>query len=102
VKRDTMRALSEMSLSTTAATQLANLIPMEITVTDAHREKEGSSDSFISYQVNTKVNERSTFVQKVFQLVRQAFFKRIFFSKLCTRHASIGTALRLFFFYRRQ
>ncbi|ORZ08062.1 hypothetical protein BCR41DRAFT_310510 [Lobosporangium transversale] len=27
---------------------------MEITVTDAHREKEGSTDSFISYQVNTK------------------------------------------------
>lgn len=55
MKRDIDRALSEMSLSTTAATQLANLIPMEITVTDAHREKEGSSDSFISYQVNTKV-----------------------------------------------
>ncbi|KAG0044020.1 intercellular trafficking and secretion [Gryganskiella cystojenkinii] len=46
--------MSEMSLSTTAATQLANLVPMEITVTDAHREKEGSSDSFISYQINTK------------------------------------------------
>ncbi|KAI8597404.1 hypothetical protein EDD21DRAFT_310858 [Dissophora ornata] len=27
---------------------------MEITVTDAHREKEGSTDSFISYQINTK------------------------------------------------
>ncbi|KAI7818019.1 lipid binding protein [Gamsiella multidivaricata] len=29
---------------------------MEITVTDAHREKEGSADSYISYQINTKTN----------------------------------------------
>ncbi|KAG0204909.1 intercellular trafficking and secretion [Mortierella sp. GBA30] len=56
VKRDTTRALSEMSLSSTAAAQLANLVSMEITVTDAHREKEGSTDSFISYQINTKTS----------------------------------------------
>ncbi|CAO3568271.1 unnamed protein product [Mortierella alpina] len=54
VKRDTVRAMSDLSLSATAATQLANLAPMEIRVTDAHREKEGSTDSFISYQINTK------------------------------------------------
>ncbi|KAG0093294.1 hypothetical protein BGZ93_007940, partial [Podila epicladia] len=54
VKRDHVRTQSDMSLSTSAAERLAKLVPMEITVTDAHREKEGSSDSFISYQVNTK------------------------------------------------
>ena len=45
-----------MSLSASTAERLAKLVPMEITVTEAHREKEGSTDSFISYQVNTKVN----------------------------------------------
>ncbi|KAG0360331.1 intercellular trafficking and secretion [Podila minutissima] len=56
VKRDHVRTQSDMSLSTSAAERLAKLVPMEITVTDAHREKEGSSDSFISYQVNTKTS----------------------------------------------
>ncbi|KAF9426189.1 intercellular trafficking and secretion [Podila epigama] len=54
VKRDHERSLSEMSLSTSVVTRLANLVPMEITVTDTHREKEGSTDSFISYLVTTK------------------------------------------------
>ncbi|KAG0026214.1 intercellular trafficking and secretion [Podila clonocystis] len=56
VKRDHVRTQSDMSLSTSAAERLAKLVPMTITVTDAHREKEGSSDSFISYQVNTKTS----------------------------------------------
>ncbi|KAF9188567.1 intercellular trafficking and secretion [Haplosporangium sp. Z 767] len=54
VKRDLAHTMSEMSLSTSVETMLANLVPMEITVTDTHREKEGSTDSFISYQINTK------------------------------------------------
>ncbi|KAI1297946.1 intercellular trafficking and secretion [Mortierella claussenii] len=58
-KREILRDLSDMTLSTTAAEALAKLVPMEITVTDAHREKEGSSDSFISYQVNTKTTMKS-------------------------------------------
>ncbi|KFH66599.1 hypothetical protein MVEG_07124 [Podila verticillata NRRL 6337] len=56
VKRDPVRGMSEMSLSTSTAERLAKLVPMEITVTEAHREKEGSTDSFISYQVNTKTS----------------------------------------------
>ncbi|KAG0310271.1 intercellular trafficking and secretion, partial [Dissophora globulifera] len=72
VKRDTVRDMSEMSLSVTAAAQLAKLVPMEITVTAAHREKEGSTDSFISYQINTKTDlkgfsEPSVSVRRRFQ-----------------------------------
>ena len=54
-KRDTGRSLSELSLSTTAASQLANLVPMAITIKETHKEKEGSTDSYVSYQINTKV-----------------------------------------------
>ncbi|KAF9431529.1 intercellular trafficking and secretion [Entomortierella beljakovae] len=53
-KRDLTHDLSQVSLSEAAAGQLAKLVPMELSVTDAHREKEGATDSFISYQVNTK------------------------------------------------
>lgn len=55
MKRDTSRSLSELSLSTTAASQLANLVPMTITIKETHKEKEGSTDSYVSYQINTKV-----------------------------------------------
>lgn len=55
MKRDTGRSMSEMSLSTTAASQLANLVPMAITIKETHKEKEGSTDSYVSYQINTKV-----------------------------------------------
>ncbi|KAF9191586.1 intercellular trafficking and secretion [Haplosporangium sp. Z 27] len=55
-RRDLPQDLSQVSLSPAAAGQLAKLVPMEISVTDAHREKEGATDSFISYQVNTKTS----------------------------------------------
>ncbi|KAF9115673.1 intercellular trafficking and secretion [Mortierella sp. AM989] len=55
-RRDITHDLSQISLSPTAAGQLAKLVPMEILVTDAHREKEGATDSFISYQINTKTS----------------------------------------------
>ncbi|KAG0372769.1 intercellular trafficking and secretion [Mortierella sp. AD032] len=56
VKRDTGRSLSEQSLSTTAASQLANLAPMAIAIKETHKEKEGSTDSYVSYQINTKTS----------------------------------------------
>ncbi|KAG0318676.1 intercellular trafficking and secretion [Podila horticola] len=71
VKRDHVRTQSDMSLSTSAAERLAKLVPMEITVTDAHREKEGSSDSFISYQVNTKTSLKDYTAPSI--LVRRRF-----------------------------
>ncbi|KAF9347925.1 intercellular trafficking and secretion [Mortierella sp. AD094] len=55
-KRDLTQDLSQISLSPAAAGQLAKLVPMEISVTDAHREKEGATDSYISYQINTKTS----------------------------------------------
>ncbi|KAF9995426.1 intercellular trafficking and secretion [Entomortierella chlamydospora] len=58
-KRDLTQDLSQISLSPAAAGQLAKLVPMEISVTDAHREKEGSTDSYISYQVNTKTSMKT-------------------------------------------
>ncbi|KAF9976319.1 intercellular trafficking and secretion [Actinomortierella ambigua] len=54
VKRDVVRGVSNMSLSKDAADQLNSVVPMEVSVVDAHREKEGSTDSFVSYQINTK------------------------------------------------
>ncbi|KAF9085035.1 intercellular trafficking and secretion [Mortierella sp. AD031] len=56
VKRETGRSLTEQSLSTTAASQLANLTPMEIAIKETHKEKEGSTDSYVSYQINTKTS----------------------------------------------
>ncbi|KAF9152303.1 intercellular trafficking and secretion [Linnemannia schmuckeri] len=56
VKRDTGRSLSELSMSTTAASQLASLVPMAITIKETHKEKEGSTDSYVSYQINTKTS----------------------------------------------
>ncbi|KAF9133047.1 intercellular trafficking and secretion [Mortierella sp. 14UC] len=56
VKRETGRSMTEQSLSTTAASQLANLAPMEIAIKETHKEKEGSTDSYVSYQINTKTS----------------------------------------------
>ncbi|KAF9163392.1 intercellular trafficking and secretion [Actinomortierella ambigua] len=56
VKRDITRGMSNMSLSKTAEEQLNSVVPMEVSVVDAHREKEGSTDSFVSYQIKTKTS----------------------------------------------
>ncbi|KAG0239721.1 intercellular trafficking and secretion [Actinomortierella wolfii] len=56
VKRDITKGLSSMSLSKNTEELLNSVVPMEISVVDAHREKEGSTDSYVSYQINTKTS----------------------------------------------